>query len=63
MIACAKLYAHAIVVAVWWLVWTAGARTDQVVGAGLALTAVACVISMRQARTMRTSRRDSPPRD
>lgn len=48
MTAVVRLYACALVLAVWTVLWAAGLRTDTFVGFMLALTAVALVVSERE---------------
>jgi hypothetical protein len=56
-----RLFSPAIVLAVWAIVWALGGRGAMVVGAGLALTAVASAISEWQAHELRKEiRRDHP---
>jgi hypothetical protein len=48
-----RLYAPALVLTCWALLWSAGLRTDLVLGIGFATTAVACYIAEYQRGVLR----------
>lgn len=56
MLAWLRLYAAGIVVAVWAVVWALDVRGDTVIGAGLAFTALAIVVSERERSRRRRGR-------
>lgn len=56
LLACLRLYAAGIVVAVWAAVWACDVRGDAVIGVGLTFTAVAIFVSERERSRRRRAR-------
>jgi hypothetical protein len=48
-----RLYCTAIVLTVWTLIWSLGWRSDELVGAALACTAISLIVAERQRQKLR----------
>jgi cellobiose-specific phosphotransferase system component IIC len=57
LMACARLYATAIVLGLWAVLWALGIQGNVVIGIGLAATALSAVVAERERVRRRRERR------